>query len=774
MAARTIAFALGALLVHQLAALPDPLYAGLAPLLLPVLAAGGRLAAPAAFLLGAAFTAAHAHHALSARLPAALQGVDLQVDGRVTGVPVPGSRRLRFVLRLDTPTRLPDGAPGWRALGCRLRLSWYEPPPGVRVAAGERWRMTVRLRQPRMLRNRGGFDGEHRALREGVCATGYLRGAPVRLAPAAPDVDVAREALARRIDARLADLPARGVVKALAVGVRDDVAPEHARLMRVTGTAHLMAISGLHVGLVAGMGLLAGRLLARGVPGALRRMPAAHWGALAGLAAAVAYAALAGFSVPTQRALVMLAVLVAAALARRRCARHEALCLALAAVLLLDPLAVHDLGTWLSFAAVAGLLWALPPRAPAPGPWLRRAAAGALRVQAVACLALLPLAVLCFAYQSLSAPLANLLAVPVTGLLAVPAILAGLGLGTLAPQVGDPLLRLGGHVMGVLLEALARLPGHDRVLVPAAAPTWPALLLAAAGVAVLLLPLPWRVRLAGALLLAPLLLPPSAGPGPGELSVRVLDVGQGLAVVLRTARHALVYDTGPAWESGFDAGSRVVAPALRRDGLDRLDLLVVSHHHADHAGGAPGLLATTVVGRVIGPAGAAGDAVPCTRGLSWSWDGYTFRVLHPRAPDAAGNDASCVLHVAGPGGRVLLPADVEARAERQLVADDGAALAADVLLVPHHGSRTSSTREFLRAVRPVVAVNSSGHRNRFRLPAQEVVARYRALGSRLEDTACGGQIGIHLAPGRAPRVERWRDRELRFWHARDRGDHCAP
>jgi len=771
MAARTLAFALGALFAHQLGVLPDPLWAGLAPLLLPAVIAGGRLAAPAAFALGIAWTAAFGHHGASGRLPVALEGADLRVTGTVVQVPLRDAHRIRFALEVEAVQGLAAGV--WRARGCRLRLGWYRPAPGLRLLSGQRWQATLRLRRPRGLRNPGGYDAEHRALRDGVCAWGYVRAQPPArlLAEAGPGLGWLRQHLAARIAGHLDGIPAAGVVRALAVGLRDRVTPEQTWLLQATGTAHLMAISGLHVGLVAGLGMLAGRTGARLVPGALGLLPAAHWGALAALAAAGAYAALAGFSVPTQRALFMLAAFLGAGLARRRCGRFHGLLLALAMVLVLDPLAANDVGTWLSFTAVAGLLWALWPHPPGGGP--RALAAVALRTQLAACLVLAPLAVLCFAYQSLSAPLANLIAVPVTGLLAVPLVLAGTACDALSPAVGGALLRAGAHLLGVLLEMLERIPGHDRVLVPAAAPGALALAAAFPGAALLLAPLPARLRLLGLLWLAPLAMPPHAAPPPGALEVQVLDVGQGLAAVLRTRDHTLVFDAGPAWGAGRGAGAAIVAPALRRGGVGRVDVLMVSHHHADHAGGAAGLLRVMPVADLLGDAGTvAAPAIPCRDGQEWRWDGYRFRVLHPAPGTEPGNDASCVLHVSGPGGAALLPADVEAGAESALLARHGPALAADLLLVPHHGSATSSTPAFLDAVTPSVAVNSSGHRNRHRLPARTVTARYRARGIALLDTACHGAVTVRLVPGRDPVVQTWRERGLRFWHAREVAAHC--
>jgi competence protein ComEC len=775
LAARIIAFALGGLFCHQLSQLPDPLYTGLAPLLLLPLFLGVRsLGLPAAFVVGVAWTALAAHQGLASRLPPGLQGVDLTVSGQVIQVPLHDGNRIRFLLALD---RVQGSTEAWSWSGCRIRLTWYRAPAETMLRANERWRMTVRLKVPRGSRNMAGFDWEHRALREGICATGYVRASPAAMRQEAGGFGLhrLRQRLVTRIDAHLAGLPAAGLVRALGVGLRDQIDAKQRWLMQSTGTAHLMAISGLHVGLAAGAGLALATFVVRLWPGGLLLAPRSHWGALGALLAAAGYAALAGFSIPTQRALFMLMAYLAAALCRRRCGRGTPLALALAALLLMDPLAVFDPATWLSFAAVAGLMWAL---APAPRTSRRRSLrwlTDITRLQVAACAVIAPVTVLFFSYQPLAAPLANLLAVPVTGFVVVPAILAGLLLDQLSVDFGGELLRFAAHVLGTLLEILQRLSALDALLMPVATPSPFAFLCALVGAALVVSVVsPW-VRLLGLAWFAPLLVPTDAAPAPGSLQLRVLDVGQGLASVVRTRTRVLVFDAGPSWGRSGDAGAGIVAPTLRSAGVGRVDTLIVSHHHADHAGGAPGLDRSMVLERVIGDSGRIErTGSPCVRGMAWHWDGYEFRILHPREPAVRGNDASCVLQVRGAAGSLLLPADVERDGEAALLRAFGTTLASTVLVIPHHGSRTSSTTPFLDAVAPALAINSSGHRNRFRLPALEVIGRYRRRGASVLDTACHGEIIVDLSPGLPPAVRTWHGGQLRFWHSRDRAPHCEP
>ncbi|MFT5446241.1 MAG: competence protein ComEC [Gammaproteobacteria bacterium] len=810
MTARTLAFTLGAWFTHQLAELPDALYLGLAPLLLLIVVQRTAGALGACFLLGIAWCALHGQMALERRLPAQGQQADVVVDGRIVALAGADEKQMRFSIapeQITSPPITGDRLKNWHWSRCRISVSWYRPDGHTRPQAGERWRVALRLRQPRGLRNAGGFDSEHRAMRERRCATAYVRGdsVPMQLDRSHWSLNRWRELIAQRIRTHLRNSEVSGVIVALAVGIRHDISAQHRQILQHTGTAHLMAISGLHIGLVAGFGLLLGGLCIRAVPRALYIVPASHWGAAAAFAFAAVYAALAGFSIPTQRAMLMLCVFLIAALSGRKLPHSHALAMALFIVLLIDPMAVNDAGTWLSFAAVAGLMWAITPNVPAPhatlgsaetrlGDWPRRAALQirlAVRVQCAASLVMLPLALACFAYQSLLSPIANLFAVPVTGLLVVPLTLLAVVIDPLLPELAGAALRAAALLMQWVFVLLAALKDLGWLYTPPRAPSALVLLGALIGVTVLLSPVGLRLRLIGLFWLAPLIVPPTSAPPERGLDLHVLDVGQGLSVVLRTRQHTLLFDAGPSWSRGNDAGASVVVPMLRRQGISRLDRILISHRHLDHAGGLVGVLRALPGTDVLGDHGF--DAFvdkPCRAGLRWTWDGYEFQILHPPAASAlssgsisttvrarsarlAVNDRSCVLRVTGPGGSVLLPGDIEKRGEFALIQTASSALRSDVLLVPHHGSRTSSTLAFLQSVRPDLAINSSGHRNRFSLPAADVVARYRASGIELVDTACVGGITLRLRAGQRPILSHWRQSQLRFWHARETGAHCV-
>ncbi len=753
MYAGTLAFLTGVLWLMHLPALPHRGWTVLLAALVPAALGPSRWRLPAAAGAGFLWAAFVAGRLLLPGLDPGLEGRDLAVAGCIVGLPRPGTYGTRFRFSVEHARA---GVPA------RLRLSWYER--GRRVRAGDCWRLTVRLKRPHGFMNPGGFDYEGWLFRHGIGATGYVRPrpAPVRIGPRWT-IDGVRQRLAARIDVALGSDPFAGVVRALALGDRRAITPAQRDILNATGTAHLVAISGLHLGLVAGFAFLAVGTLWR-LSGAARWWPAPRAGAVAALAAAGLYALLAGGSLPTRRALIMLAVGLSGILRGRVTRPLRALCAALLAVLVLEPTAVLAPAFWLSFGAVAVILYA------AGGGHARRGWRAWTGIQWRVALGLLPVSLVWFQQAGATAPLMNLLAVPWIGLVAVPLILAGTTALAFGLPVGAEALRWGAEAVGLLWPLLrwgAGLPGA--LWVQAAPPAWtwaPALI----GVALLLAPRGVPGRWLGGLYLAPMLVWSPSPPPAGALRLTLLDVGQGLAAVVRTRRHVLVYDTGPRFGPGFDAGQAVLVPYLRSRGIRRVDRLIVSHGDNDHIGGAASLLSRYPAAVVLSsvPQRVRAQARPCRRGQHWNWDGVEFRMLHPGAAGAFhGNDASCVLRVTGRGGAVLLTGDIEAPAERRLAADMGAALRARVLVVPHHGSRSSSTPAFVAAVHPRLALIPVGYRNRFRLPSACVRARYRAAGARVLDTAAEGAVRIELGPRPgAFEVHGHRREAGRFWNPR--------
>lgn len=711
-------------------------------------------------ILGFGWALLRAGGVLAGEWPAQDMHRDVVLTGVVIGVPERNTRSTRFEFAVESALldgRRVEHPPGY------ARLSWFGPRPMLHP--GERWRLTARLKPPHGYMNPGGFDYEEWLFSRGIRATGYVRdpATAVRLGETSGvkvSVDRMRQWLNRRLHAVLGDDGNAGVIAALVLGLRGDIPEERWRILLQTGTNHLIAISGLHIGLIAGLVFALMRRIWGAIPVLALRVSAHQGAAVAALFAAAGYALLAGFSIPTQRALVMLLVVMGGVLLKRRVRPFQSLSLALTAVLLFDPFAVHNAGFWLSFAAVGFILYAVVGRRHGASPFAWKDWG---RVQWALAVGLLPLSVALFQRAAPVAPLANLLAVPWIAMLVLPLALIGtLGLAVW-PSVASAVLHLTAWLLGFMwpaLEWLSRLPGaHWRLGLGA---SW-VLPLALLGAIVVLAPRAWPARWVGWVLIAPLLLPASAAPEPGAWRLTALDVGQGLALTVRTAHHVLVYDAGPRYGPRFDAGEAIVGPFLRTQGITRIDRLVVSHPDMDHRGGVASLLAAFNVSETTGPQGPHA----CRAGQNWRWDGVVFAFLGP--DDSTGgkrNDRSCVLRISGTGGSALLLSDVEKSGEQGLLAHAPGRLAADVVLVPHHGSRTSSSTELVAAVSPRIALVSSGFGNRYGFPDPDVLQRYRAVGADIYDTADSGAISVDFPAqaGGTLRVDSYRRSHAGFWH----------
>ncbi|MFF7706842.1 DNA internalization-related competence protein ComEC/Rec2 [Pseudomonas sp. NPDC007930] len=693
------------------------------------------------FLLGFCWACGSAQRALDARLAPALDGQTLWLEGRVAGLPRHDGRSVRFELAEPSARRGP--------LPALLRLSWFGGPE---LRAGERWRLAVTLRAPRGQANPGGFDHEAWLLAQRIGAQGSVKDGQ-RLAEAG--AGQWRAALAERLSAVDA-FGFEAVIAALVLGDSRGLSREHWDVLQATGTVHLLVISGQHIGLLAGLlyGAVAG--LAR-----LGLWPA-HWPWLplacaAALAGALGYGALAGFTVPVQRACAMLAIVLLWRLRFAHLGFGVPLLAALCAVLLYEPLAGLRQGFWLSFGAVAVLIYTLAGRLGGWRPWQAWA-----RPQWVLALGLAPLLVAWGLPLSPISPLANLLAVPWVGFLVLPWALLGAALLWLGPLAESLLWAVGGSLAG-LFAVLAWLAERAPLLYLPAPPAW-AWGGVALGTLLLLAPAGLPGRWLGAPLFALLLWPPRSLVEHGQAQVWQFDVGQGLATLVLTRRHALLYDTGPGGQHS-DAGRATVLPSLRALGVRQLDTLVISHAHLDHYGGAGSVLAgLPVAQRVAGDPEnlpASWGLQPCAAGAAWEWDGVRFSQWRwAQARDS--NAASCVLLIEANGERLLLAGDIDAAAERALLRERPH-WRADWLQAPHHGSRTSSSAALIRGLAPRGVLIARGQHNRFGHPHAQVTARYRAHGVNIYDTAEHGALALRL--GRHGEAEGWRARG-RFWRLR--------
>ena len=716
---------------------------------------------------------------LAGGLESNLEGQDVVVEGVIASLPETQDRRVRFEFVPDSIRR--DGEA--QSLPGKLLLSWYQQPPRLNV--GERWRLQVRLKRPHGFMNPGGFDYEAWLFRQGIRAKGYVRKAAnvnQRLAEASVlyPVDQVRESLREKLSNTLGNHELNGIVMALAIGDRQQITRQQWEVLTRTGTNHLVAISGLHVGLVAGFAFFAMRRLWRLSAKAVLLWPAAKAGAMAGLVAAAIYAMLAGFSVPTQRALVMVAVVMLAVILQRRTKPGSLLALALLLVLIIDPMAVLAPGFWLSFAAVAIILYGMMGRLGGDTGW-RKWWWRWGRVQWLVTVGLFPVLILLFQKASVVSPLANLVAVPWVSLVTVPLTLLGTIFLTIAPILAEPLLDLALWSTDVLWWVLQMLSDWTFAQWVQAVPSTWALACAALGLVWLLAPRGIPNRWVGVIWVLPMAFSGSGAVADGEAHFALLDVGQGLAAVIQTSNHVLVFDTGPRYSSGFNTGGAVIAPYLRAKGLGRIDTLVISHGDNDHIGGAADLAAQIPVGQLISSVPEKLDSLKpaslevtnCLTGDQWQWDGVQFEVLNPSLnmtkslkKGRKGNNHSCVLRVQAGNDSVLLTGDIERRAERDLLNRVAEKLASNILVVPHHGSKTSSTAAFIDTVSPQIALFPVGYRNRYGFPKAPVVRRYEAKNTQLFDSASNGAIEMNLggAIDAGSTIQTWRQKSARYWH----------
>ncbi len=737
---------------------------------------------------------------LDAQLPAGLEGVDMRVRGVVADLPRKAGEIQQFAFRIEQSDR--GFAPR------RVLLNYYG---AEEIFAGRSYRMELRLSRPRGLANPGTFDYEAWLFQRGIAARGYVRGA-VELLPRdrVSGLTAARAALKRRILRLVDDSPAAGIVVALVLGDDGGISERQRELFRQTGTSHLFVISGLHIGLICLLVYGFARFAAARFPVLPRWAPTRKIALPPALAAAAAYAAISGFGLPTQRAVTMAAVFILASLLNLRQPASLRFLLAMAAVLMLNPLSILGMGFWLSFTAVGALLLSQQPRPAAsldgvgyrfadagvaragdsPGVTARAGAllSRGLRPQIAVAVALSAPLWLWTGELSLLAPLVNLAAIPLVGFVIVPLCLLGACVLILSESWAALPLRLAGWLLELMLRGLQAVvessagfalfePGHSAA---------PAIALLAVGSALALLPRGFPGRRLSCLLLLPLLFAPQPAPRKELLRLHVLDVGQGLAVVAQTRRHVLLYDTGAALSADWSMGERVVVPVLRRLGIDRLDAVILSHADNDHSGGYPAVAAAVPVDRLYSsfppPAAAKsyGAHYHCRDFIAWRWDDVEFQFLHPDAARENDNDNSCVLRIRAAGFGVLLPGDIEAGVERELAAKLGGELRSDVLLAAHHGSNTSSSWAFLKMADPQYIIFAAGYRNAFGHPAARVVERAAAFTPRLLETSAHGMISIvYPAAAGGARVHGFRLDYPRYWRdpapaMPDAGDSAAP
>jgi competence protein ComEC len=687
----------------------------------------GVLLFAAILLVGYSFASFNAHTVMAHRLRGApATGAEYDVIATIVELPKHADRQTRLSLRLLTS----------QALGGveNVQVGYYG---SEKLRAGERWQMRLKLRAVHGETNPGGFDFARAAAANRIDAVGYVLNLGTRQQDAR-GINALRERVSDQIASALPASRERALLQALSVGDTRGLNDADWDLMRASGITHLIAISGLHVTLLATLGAGFAYAVCWLFPTLTRRWPRPQVCAVVGLIGATLYALLAGFGVPAQRTLLMLAALLLGIIFKRIQSLWQGFALALTAVLLVDPMVVLSPGAWLSFGAVALLIIVFGTRFPKPGWWREL-----LGAQLLMTLGLLPLSLVFFGQAALAAPLANLVAVPLVSLVIVPLVLAAtvLLIGAQA-ALATPLLKLAAVLWHGLLALLSALSKPAAMTLYFAPPSTLALALAAIGVLLVFSPRGVPLRYFGALLLAPMLLakPPAPIP-PGEFQLTLLDVGQGLSALVRTEHHALLFDAGPGAPEGANAGESMIVPSLRALGVARLDLIMVSHGDNDHAGGLAAVrrafsapVSTSAVAKIS-------DSFACIAGQHWQWDGVEFAVLHPNQglPYLA-NQSSCVLHIRSlkNAASALLPGDIDAVIEARLLRTQMAQLSAKLLIAPHHGSAGSSSAEFLAAVHPSMVLYPSGYANRFDFPRRQTRERVQNIGA---EEGITGELG---------------------------------
>lgn len=757
----SLAFLCGILIFHTLAVLP-PYWWGL--LGLPIIGGLGlgisRLRLPVLVLVGLLWALVRTDPGLPLQLPSYLESQDLRVQGWVASIPKPSFWRTRFQLEVDSLRHGDTVVP----LRGKLQLAWYDTPVFLQV--GDKWEFTVRLKRPRGLANPGGYDYERWLFTKEIAARGYVRDHPQpRLLEEGTryPLDRFRQRLAERLLVQLPDNPYTGILMALAVGERQKITAEQWEVFTRTGTGHLIAISGLHIGLMAGLAFFLGQRVWSWLPTLMHYYPAARAAAFMALLSAGGYALLAGLSLPTQRALIMIGVVMLALLSQHSVIPGRSLALALLAVLILDPAAPLNGGFWLSFGAVGSILYMATGRIGVSWPLSRW-----ITLQLAITLALLPATLNLFGQLSLLSPLANLIAIPWTSVTVVPLTLLAVLAGSVNDNGQTVLLKLAALTMDWLWQFLVWLGDLPwAILYHPAPPAW-TLLFALPGILLWLAPRGLPGRWLGILLCMPLLFLPKTTPTGGEVWFTLLDVGDGMAAVIRTNQHTLVYDTGPRLGVNFDAGRAALIPFLRQQGIRRIDTLIISHADSRHAGGTRSLLEHFQANRILT---ALPQQVPinaaqsCRLGQHWEWDGIRFEILHPPERHLlSGDNASCVLRVEGPGGGLLLTGDIELPVQAALTKALGSALKTEILVAPHHGTKDPPLPDFIAAVAPRYVLFSTGYRNRFDYPRPETVQRYIQSGALVLDTAQRGAISFCLEPKKRLVPETYRQQLRRYWH----------
>lgn len=745
-----LAFLLGVLTLQQFKTLPNLHWIILfIPLALILKIFSKKFILFTAFLLGFSWTLWFAHHHANWNLPKELEGKTIVITGYIKSIPDISSHQTAFLFSLP--------AQGVIRLTSRLENQYFH--------VGDKWSFAVRLKRIHGLRNPGGFDFEAWAFQENIRASGYIvKSNENKLLNHHwyhSSLNRVRQFLKEKIEKNLAKSNTSPWIIALALGERHGILSSNWEVLRNTGCNHLMAIAGLHIGFMAGFAYAIMIYIWRRIPRLSLRLPAQQAGAIASLMMGLTYSALAGFSIPTQRACIMLSVFLVIILMKRKITAWMAWCLAVFFVLLFNPLSVLDASFWLSFGSVALIIYGVSARLSPKGLWWKWG-----RIQWVIALGLIPFSIWLFQQCSIVSFIANSIAIPWVGFLIVPLTLLGTLSLLFSEKIGGLILWFADYLLSWLWTILTYLAHLSWSTWYQVIPSNSIIFLACVGVIILLFPAGFPGRFFGVIWLLPLFLFKPAAPKIGEAWLTLLDVGQGLSAIIQTEKHILVFDTGAKLSDSYDMGESVVIPFLRSIGAKKIDMLVVSHGDNDHIGGSYSLLKNFSIPKIkTSVPEEFSEATYCLRHESWNWDQVQFQFLYPPPENLnLDNDGSCVLRVTTGDKHILLTGDIEKLSEKFLVQQDEKKLPANILIAPHHGSKTSAENEFLNAVRPQYVLFPVGYRNRYHFPHPSVVLKYQKLNSILLDTANMGAIQFVMNKDFISKPGLYREEYARYWH----------
>ncbi len=703
-------------------------------------------------ILGFSWSNHHYVKILAWHLPQEMVNKEVNIKGEVIGEVIHKNKNMKITIQM---THL-EGA-NLRTSTPKLEVNWYKPVK--RIKTGDIIEAKVKLKPIHSFSNPGGWDEEKFYFLKGIRAKGNLRQLISVKTHHKHPIMAFRMKVSNKLKEIFPNEKFVPVISALTIGVKSDLDYDLRSVFQKTGTSHLLAISGLHIGLLATLCFFISRKIVCFFPRLLLYQPAMCWAAASTILISLLYALLAGFSLPTQRAFIMISVVMLGICFRRKVLSWQSYFLAMLLVILSNPLSVLQPGFWLSFLAVLSLM--LVSHASSTHKiinWLKPQ-------WAIFCM-LIPLTILFFNMVSLVSPIANMIAIPIVACVVVPLSLLGVFLLMICEPLAEFFLSIAMSIFSYTWHVLEYLTNIPYAHFSFSTPSMLALVLSVIGVIVILLPKGVPGKYLGVILFLPLIFSKNQLLPPGALQVSVLDVGQGLSVVLETQNHTMLYDTGPRFGRYQNAGNQIITPFLQTRNINHIDRILISHVDMDHRGGLSGLQGFTVdeiqtsEPEVISP-----FATLCEKGQSWEWDGVLFEILHPNGVEVLRNNRSCVLKVTTNTQSILLSGDITQSVEKKLLYQQAELLQSDILIVPHHGSRTSSSIDFIKAVSPDYAIYSAGQNNIYGLPKREVWENYANAGAKNLLTCQTGAIiftlgrSDHLTP---PTI--WRDTAKRIWH----------